>query len=105
MWEEGYYDEENLAKSISEAVVKDTKFCIAMIGLLGGIMGCLLTLLGNVALHWFKENPQRQFDNQRIILRSSSRFHRYTWWHPLCILWCALVYRAMCRPMHDVSVL
>ena len=59
-------DEVNLAKTISEQVVSDTKFWIALIGIIGGVIGAGLTLLGNIIFHWFKEKSQRDFDNQRI---------------------------------------
>jgi hypothetical protein len=59
-------DEANLAKTISEQVVSDTKFWIALIGIVGGIIGSALTLGGNIIFHWFKEKPQRDFDKQRI---------------------------------------
>ena len=61
-------DDVNLAKIISEQVVSDTKFWIALIGILGGIIGAALTLIGNVFFHWFKEKPQRDLENQRITI-------------------------------------
>lgn len=36
-----------LAKSISQQVVSDTKFWVAVIGIIGGIVGSILTILGN----------------------------------------------------------
>ena len=59
-------DEASLAKIISEKVVADIHFWIALIGIIGGVIGAGLTLLGNILFHWFKEKPQREFDNQRI---------------------------------------
>ncbi|MBT8439572.1 MAG: hypothetical protein KJO91_07570 [Gammaproteobacteria bacterium] len=71
-------EEINLAKTVSEQVVKDTQFWIAMVGLIGGVIGALLTLLGNFALHWFKELPQRKFDKQRInILKEMLNDNRF----------------------------
>ncbi|MCG6937420.1 MAG: hypothetical protein LJE83_04520 [Gammaproteobacteria bacterium] len=61
-------EEANLAKTISEQVVSDTKFWIALIGIIGGIIGSALTVMGNIVFHWFKEKPQRDFENQRIII-------------------------------------
>lgn len=61
-------DEVNLAKTISEQVVSDTKFWVALIGILGGIIGAALTLIGNIIFHWFKDKPQRDLDSQRITI-------------------------------------
>jgi len=61
-------DEVSLAKLVSEQVISDTKFWIALIGIVGGIIGAMLTLLGNIVLHWIKEKPQRDFDSQRVKL-------------------------------------
>lgn len=60
--------EVSLAKTISEQVVSDTQFWIALIGIIGGVVGAGLTLLGNIIFHWFKEKPQRKFDSQRITI-------------------------------------
>jgi hypothetical protein len=59
-------DEADLAKVISEKVVSDTQFWIALIGIIGGVVGAGLTLLGNIIFHWFKERGQHRFDKQRI---------------------------------------
>ena len=59
-------DEANLAKEISEKVVSDTQFWIALIGIIGGVVGAGLTLLGNILFHWFKERDQRKFEKQRV---------------------------------------
>jgi len=61
-------DELNLAKNISEQVVSDTKFWIALIGIVGSVVGSGLTLFGNFVFHWFKEKPQRDLENQRILI-------------------------------------
>lgn len=58
-------DEAALARTIATQVVADTRFWIALIGLLGGIAGALLTLFGNVVLHWLKEKPKRELDKKR----------------------------------------
>lgn len=59
-------DESQLAATISEKVVSDTKFWIAIIGLIGAIIGSLLTLGGNLLLHWLKGKPQKELDKQRV---------------------------------------
>lgn len=61
-------DDLNLAKTISEQVVSDTKFWIAVIGIIGGFIGSALTLFGNIIFHWFKEKPERDFENHRIAI-------------------------------------
>ena len=58
-------DEVTLAETIAKQVVADTRFWIALIGLLGGIVGALLTLFGNVVLQWLKEMPKRELDKKR----------------------------------------
>jgi hypothetical protein len=58
-------DETALAETIAKQVVADTRFWIALIGLLGGIVGALLTLFGNVVLHWVKEKPKRELERKR----------------------------------------
>ena len=59
-------DETQLAASIAQKVVADTKFWIAIIGLVGALIGSFLTILGNVFLHWLKNKHQSDFDRQRI---------------------------------------
>lgn len=72
-------DELNFAKTISEQVVSDTKFWIALIGIIGGVIGSILTLLGNIIFHWFKKKPQRDFENQRIdILKEMLEDNRFS---------------------------
>ncbi|WP_415911640.1 hypothetical protein [Neptuniibacter sp. QD37_11] len=58
-------DESTLATKIATQVVSDTKFWIALIGILGGIVGSLLTLGGNIILHKIKEKPQKELDAKR----------------------------------------
>jgi hypothetical protein len=52
-------DSNQLAAEVATKVVSDTKFWIVIIGLVGAIIGVLLTVLGNVILHKLKENPQK----------------------------------------------
>jgi len=58
-------DEAALAKTIALQVVSDTKFWIALIGILGGVAGSLLTLAGNILLHKIKERPKQALDKKR----------------------------------------
>ncbi|MFU2508369.1 hypothetical protein [Pseudoalteromonas sp. ASV78] len=64
-------DSTQLATEVAAKVVSDTKFWIAIIGLVGAIIGALLTILGNVILHKLKEKPQKEFDEKRIEMLKS----------------------------------
>ena len=59
-------DESQLATEIATKVVSDTKFWIALIGLVGAVIGSLLTIGGNLLLHWLREKPQNDLDKNRI---------------------------------------
>ena len=58
-------DTNEIATKVAEQVVSDTKFWIAVIGIIGGIVGSLFTLAGNVLLHWLKNRPQKKLDQKR----------------------------------------
>lgn len=57
-----------LATEIATKVVSDTKFWIALIGLAGAVIGSLLTIGGNLLLHWLREKPQNDLDKNRITM-------------------------------------
>jgi hypothetical protein len=50
---------------LAAKIVGDTKFWIALVGVIGAIAGSLLTLAGSFALEWFKRKPQRDIDCAR----------------------------------------
>lgn len=50
---------------IAAKVVSDSKFWIGLIGVLGAIVGSILTILGNFALEWFKNRSQKSIDDSR----------------------------------------
>lgn len=50
---------------LAAKIVGDTKFWIALVGVVGAIAGSLLTLFGSFALEWFKRKPQRDIDCAR----------------------------------------
>jgi len=56
-------DETQLATSIAGKVVADTKFWVAIIGLVGALIGSSLTILGNILLHWLKNRSQSRLDS------------------------------------------
>lgn len=58
-------DTTEIANKVAQQVVSDTKFWIALIGIIGGIVGSLLTLAGNVLIHWLKNRPQKILDEDR----------------------------------------
>ncbi|MDP2714149.1 hypothetical protein [Rheinheimera sp.] len=59
-------DNSQLAGEIASQVISDTKFWIAIIGLVGAVIGSLLTMFGNILLHWIKEKPQSDLEKSRI---------------------------------------
>lgn len=50
---------------LAAKIVSNTKFWIALVGVIGAIAGSLLTLIGSFALEWFKRKPQRDIDCAR----------------------------------------
>lgn len=54
-----------LADEIATKVVSDTRFWIAVVGLVGVIIGAVITVAGNLLLHWFQDNPRRKLDEGR----------------------------------------
>jgi len=54
-----------LADQVASKILTDTAFWVAMIGLLGGIAGAVLTIIGQIILHWFQDRSQRTLDNAR----------------------------------------
>lgn len=65
---------------LAAKVVSDTKFWIALVGVIGAIAGSLLTLIGSFALEWFKRKPQRDIDcARRRLLRQSLDDEAFQW--------------------------
>lgn len=58
-------DTTTLANQIAQKVVADTAFWVAIIGLVGAVIGSLLTLAGNVLIHWLQDRPRRVLDDGR----------------------------------------
>lgn len=65
---------------LAAKIVGDTKFWIALVGVVGAIAGSLLTLVGSFALEWFKRKPQRDVDCARQkILRQMLNDEAFQW--------------------------
>jgi hypothetical protein len=65
---------------LAAKIVGDTKFWIALVGVVGAIAGSLLTLVGSFALEWFKRKPQRDIDCARQkILRQMLNDEAFQW--------------------------
>lgn len=65
---------------ITTKIVSDTKTWVALIGLLGAIVGSLLTILGNIVLEWFKNKSQKKIDKKRQeILKEMLEHKTYSW--------------------------
>ena len=61
-------NETELAEKIATQVLKDTQFWIAIIGLIGAIVGAAITIAGNILLHWLKTRKESTLDKARISL-------------------------------------
>lgn len=58
-------DTTTLANQIAEKVISDTSFWIAIIGLIGAVVGSALTIAGNLLLHWLRDRQRRKLDQER----------------------------------------
>lgn len=58
-------DQQALARQITEAVVRDTQFWIAIVGLVGVILGAVITVGGSVLLHWLQGRKASALDTSR----------------------------------------
>ena len=65
---------------IAAKVVGDTQFWIALVGIIGAIVGSGLTLAGNFALEWFKGKNQKGIDHARQkILKEMLEGQAFQW--------------------------
>jgi hypothetical protein len=53
------------ARQIADTVVRDTQFWIALIGIVGGIVGALIALLSSIVLHWLQGRKANALDRDR----------------------------------------
>lgn len=58
-------DEAKLAKEIAEKVISDTRFWTGVIGLIGVIVGSVLTIIGNIVQQRLNERLRRKLDGAR----------------------------------------
>lgn len=58
-------DEHNLANEIATLVLRDTQFWIAVVGLVGALVGAAITVGGNLLLHWFQNRKSDALDSAR----------------------------------------
>ena len=54
-----------LAQEIARKVVEDTKYFTAIIGLIGVIIGSIITIIGNILVQWLKHRAEYRKDEQR----------------------------------------
>lgn len=65
---------------IATKVVSDSKFWIGLVGVIGAVIGSILTILGNFALEWFKNKSQKAVDKSRQdILREMLKDASFKW--------------------------
>jgi len=58
-------NDQELAHEIANNVVRDTQFWIAVVGILGVVVGSLATIGGNVLLNWLQGRKQKSLDEAR----------------------------------------
>jgi hypothetical protein len=57
-----------LANKIVAECLSDVSVSVAIIGLVGVVIGALLAILGNLLLHWVQDRPRRKLDKSRKTL-------------------------------------
>jgi len=58
-------NDQELAHEIANNVVRDTQFWIAVVGILGVVVGSLATIGGNILLNWLQGRRQKSLDEAR----------------------------------------
>lgn len=54
-----------LAAEIARTVVSETSFWVAIVGLVGVLIGAVVTVAGNILLHKMQDGPRQKLDNNR----------------------------------------
>lgn len=80
-------DSDNLTQ-IFHPIVADNAFWIAIVGLIGVVIGSLIAVVGNIALHWYQDGPRRRAEKARkallILMLRDDRFAEH--WRKLTTL-------------------
>ena len=81
-------DSQALATLIAAKVAADTGVAVAVIGLIGVLVGAAIGVCGTLLLHWLQSAPQRKLDKQRAVLLTTmlddARFPQH--WRQLATL-------------------
>ncbi|CAM3155654.1 TPA: hypothetical protein KD885_004733 [Vibrio parahaemolyticus] len=65
---------------IAAKVVSDSKFWIALIGIIGAVIGSILTIVGNLVIEWFKARNERNIAKARQdILKNMLSDPKFEW--------------------------
>ncbi|MCA0934007.1 hypothetical protein LCL85_00340 [Vibrio alginolyticus] len=65
---------------IAAKVVSDSKFWIALIGIIGAVIGSIVTIVGNLVIEWFKARNERNIAKARQdILKNMLSDPKFEW--------------------------
>lgn len=64
---------DDLAKQIAEKVVADTKYFAAIVGLIGVLIGAVITFFGNIILYRLGAKRERR---QEVVRRELDRLYK-----------------------------
>ena len=75
-------DTNQLAAEIASQISSGIELRIAIISVIGVVVGAMVTIFGNLVLHYFQSEPERKLDRQRKeLLRSMLSGKKYEWMH------------------------
>lgn len=64
---------DDIARQIAEKVIADTKYCTAVIGFVGVLVGAVATIVGNIILHRLSAKKERR---QEVLKRELDRLYK-----------------------------
>ncbi len=68
------------ARQIAQKVVEDTKYFTAIVGLIGVIVGSVLTIIGNILMHRLKQRAEaKRGEPRRKLLKTMLEDQRFQW--------------------------